>query len=154
MTFLAVNFNIVHTKVLLIEDVERNTINSIMVPEGKFTLSYIHSVQKTPVYEFFEIDEQNRLILVETSFSSLGVGLPYTEENGSFESRNGKFQLTGLSREFTTIPLRVSPIPKHSITVGNDTFSLLSFAAPDDLIKITANDKWMLVRRKNLHGKD
>ena len=150
-----INFTPVHTKVLLIENVEKNSVHCIIVPQGKFTLSYVHSVHKTPVYEFFEIDEQNQLVLVENSFSSLGVGMPYTEENGTFQSSNGEFKITGLNRKFDAIPIRVSPIPKHTITVGDKSFPLLSYAAPDELVKITAADRWMLVRRKQiLFGKD
>jgi len=148
-----VNFKFESTKVLLIASERENVKQTIIVPQRKFTLSYIHSVQKTPVYEVFEIAEDNRLILIETTFSSLGVGLPYTQENGYFRNEQGKFKLTGLNREFTSIPIRVSPIPKHTITVGEKTFPLLSFVAPDDLVKITAADRWMLVRRNNFTWK-
>jgi len=135
------------TKVLIIESQTEDVKHTILVPEKKFTLSFIHSVEKTPVYEVFEITKDNKLILVETTFSSLGVGLPYTEDNGEFKNEHGQFKLTGLNREFTSIEMRVSPIPKHSITVGEKTYSLLSFVASDDLVKITAADRWMLVRR-------
>jgi len=148
-----INFKFVNTKVLIIESEEKKVKQTIVVPQKKFTLSYIHSVQKTPVYEVFEIAEDNKLILIETTFSSLGVGLPYTQENGDFRNEQGKFKLTGLNREFTSIPIRVSPIPKHTITVGEKTYALLSFVAPDDLVKITAADRWMLVRRNNFTWK-
>ncbi|NLZ52645.1 MAG: DUF1850 domain-containing protein [Thermoanaerobacteraceae bacterium] len=144
-----VNFKLESTKVLIIESETENIEHTIKIPQKKFTLSYIHSVQKTPVHEVFKIDEDNRLILTETTFSSLGVGLPFTEENGDFRNEEGKFKLTGLNREFTSIAIRVSPIPKHTITVGEKTYFLLSFVAPDDLVKITAADRWMLVRRNN-----
>lgn len=143
------NFKLERTKVLIIESETKNVKHTILVPEKKFTLSFIHSVEKTPVYEVFQITEDNKLILVETTFSSLGVGLPYTEDNGEFKNEQGKFKLTGLNREFTSITMRVSPIPKHTITVGEKTYSLLSFVASDDLVKITAADRWMLVRRNN-----
>jgi len=142
------NFNLVYTKVLLIEDLEKDSVHTITVPQGKFTLSYIHSVHKTPVHDVFEIDEQNQMVLVESSFSSLGVGMPYTEENGTFHSSNGEFKITGLNRKFDAIPILVSPIPKHTIKVGDESFPLLSYAAPDDLVKIKAAERWMLIRRK------
>ncbi|HHX23787.1 MAG TPA: DUF1850 domain-containing protein [Thermoanaerobacterales bacterium] len=148
-----VNFKLEKTKVLIIESETENIKHTIKIPQKKFTLSYIHSVQKTPVYEVFEIDEDNKLILKETTFSSLGVGLPFTEENGVFRNEQGKFKLTGLNREFTSIAIRVSPIPKHTIIIGENTHPLLSIVAPDDLVKIAAADRWMLVRRNNFTWK-
>lgn len=148
------NFKLERTKVLIIESETENIKHMVKIPQKKFTLSYIHSVQKTPVYEVFVIAQDNKLILTETTFSSLGVGLPYTEENGEFKNEEGQFKLTGLSREFTSIAIRVSPIPKHTIIVGEQTYPLQSFASSDDLVRITAADRWTLVRRNNFNGRD
>jgi len=150
LLFFFVNYKFVNTKVLVIEAEGKNIRKTLAVPQKKFTLSYIHSVQKTPVYEVFEISEDNKLILRETTYSSLGVGLPYTEENGTFVNEDGKFRLTGIDREFSSISLRVSPIPEHTIIIGDSTYPLLSIVAPDDLVKITAADSWMLIKRSNL----
>lgn len=149
LLFFFVNYRLVNTKVLIIEAEGKNIKKIIAVPEKKFTISFIHSVQKTPVYEVFEICEDNRLILTETTYSSLGVGLPFTEEEGKFTNEQGKFKLTGMNREFTSIPILVSPIPKHTIIVGENTYPLLSIVDPDDLVKITAADRWILGRRNN-----
>ena len=149
LLFFFVNFTFINTKVLVIESEGKNIKQTLAVPQKKFTLSYIHSVQKTPVYEVFEITKDNKLILRETAYSSLGVGLPFIEGEGHFINEQGKFKLTGLDRDFTSIPIRVSPIPEHSIIIGEKTYPLLSLVAPDDLVKITAADRWMLVRRNN-----
>jgi len=45
-------------------------------PGEKFKLTYIHSVEKILVTGIFTIDEDNRIILLETYFPSPGTGLP------------------------------------------------------------------------------
>ena len=45
-------------------------------PGEKFRLTYIHSVEKILVSGIFTVDEDNRIILLETHFPSPGTGLP------------------------------------------------------------------------------
>jgi hypothetical protein len=89
--------------------------------DGLFELGYTHSVLLTPVDEFFTINENNDLILQKTIYESFGVGLPYEQmEDADFEIVDGKFILY-LNRQFNTLNMVISPIPKHSITVNGET---------------------------------
>ena len=45
-------------------------------PGEKFRLTYIHSVEKILVTGIFTVDEDDRIILLETYFPSPGTGLP------------------------------------------------------------------------------
>jgi len=133
----------VKEKALVIKDVDRNEETIIIVPDREFTLSFVHSVQHTPVYEIIYIDDNNKLILKETRYYSLGIGLPFYEEGGIFENNNGEF-IYKFSREFESINIGASPIPEHAIKIGNDIYPLLDFAEPEDLVEIKAIDKWTL----------
>ena len=119
---------------------EKTLITFLAAPDRRFSLNFIHSVQKTPVHEFFFISSDNKLVLDKTTYHSLGVGLPFSEENGNFLNKNGEFILN-MHREFESIPIRVSPIPKHSISVGGKDYPLLKFAEPEDLLTIRAKDR-------------
>lgn len=138
------SYRIVNQKVLIIENIDTDTKVTIPVPYRVFTLSFVHSVQKTPVYEYFRISDDNTLILERTKYYSLGVGLPYTEENGSFRNDDGAF-IVNLNREFDMLPIRVSPIPEHNITIGNKTYPLLDFAEPENLLNFKAIDRLMII---------
>lgn len=140
-------YSIKKQKILIIYDTENKKESIIDVSSNKFTLTFIHSVQQTPVYEFFKIREDNTLSLVKTEFSSFGIGLPYTDEGGKFKIKDDKFILE-FERNFDKIPIRISPIPQHSIIVNNKTYPLLKFADPENLIEIYAKDKWKLQKRK------
>ena len=56
-----------------------------------------------------------------------------------------------MHREFESIPIRVSPIPKHSITIGGKEYPLLDFADPEDLLTIRAKDRLTI---KNISRKE
>jgi hypothetical protein len=58
-----------------------------------------------------------RFILKEVRYSSLGVGMPFTDEGGIFTNENGQFVLR-FDRTLQAIPIRVSPIPDHAIQIG------------------------------------
>lgn len=103
------------------------------------TLEYTHSVQLTPVREIFRVQD-GQLVLVETVYESLGVGLPYGAE-GNFENREGKFFLRGLSRHFSRVSLWVSPIPAQRLKVKGREFPLLDLVGPDTLVEIRVSHR-------------
>lgn len=141
--FFFANYRIVEDKALVICDTEQNTKKIIPVPGRRFTVSYLHSVHKTPVYETFFIEEDNRLTLQDTRYTSLGVGMPYTDEGGAFINDDGEFVLH-FDRSYDVIPIRLSPIPEHALDVDGKTYQLMEFARPNDRIDIRATDKWSL----------
>ena len=78
--FMAVffsNYRIVNEKAVVLENTRQKTVTVIYVPNRRFVLSFIHSVQKTPVHEYFVISGDNKLVLDKTTYHSLGVGLPF-----------------------------------------------------------------------------
>lgn len=134
-------------QVLIIKDMNNAKETIIPVKEGKFTLKFIHSIHNTPVYEMYTINA-DQLVLKETRFYSLGVGMPYTQEEGIFKNVNGQFRITGLNRKFSTLHLQVSPIPKHAIIIDGHTYPLLTLAEPNGKITITATRKRLLSTNK------
>ncbi|MDW7660809.1 MAG: DUF1850 domain-containing protein [Bacillota bacterium] len=108
--------------VLVIEEQSSGLQHELYPLDDQFVLSYIHSVLLTPVDEHFIITEDNALILQKTVYESFGVGLPYEQINDAdFEIIDGKFILY-LERQFESLNMIISPIPKHSITVNGETF--------------------------------
>jgi len=107
--------------VLVVEELNTGAEEIFIPADGTFQLGYTHSVLLTPVDEYFEIDEQLDLKLQKTIYESFGVGLPYEQmEEASFEIVDGKFILT-LDRTFKELNMVISPIPKHTLTVNDET---------------------------------
>ncbi len=115
-----------HERMIVVVEDQKSGETKMLFPDtNHFELGYIHSVLLTPVDEFFEITDDNELILQKTIYESFGVGLPYEQLNDAdFEIVEGKFILK-IKREFDIINMIVSPIPKHTITINGETQYIL-----------------------------
>jgi hypothetical protein len=68
-------------------------------PGDKFTLKYKHSVELSPVWEIFIIDEKYQIVLIETDFLDHGAGLPYAAfDQEIFIDEGGKFKIKNMHR--------------------------------------------------------
>ncbi len=142
---LAISTNILtKEKILVIIDLDADNKTEFLLLDKKFTLGYIHSVLLTPAKEYFWVDKNNRLILQKTVYQSFGVGLPYSKEDGDFEIKDGNFILN-MERPFEVINMRISPIPKHWLSIGQDRYELINIVSEqDNSIKIYAEEKWII----------
>ena len=82
---------------------------------GEWSYHYKHSVQQTPVDEFFRVNGVNDMTMTHTTYESLGVGLPYDPAEGTFKSlkKDGKFDLE-MNRPYKSLMFRtaVQAMPK------------------------------------------
>lgn len=132
--------------IIIIEDRKSGEKHTLFPNDNHFELGYIHSVLLTPVDEYFEIEENNILLLQKTVYESFGVGLPYEQmSDAEFEIVDGKFILY-MNREFDQVNMIASPIPKHSITVNGekiyiaDLFSEASVDVTSEAFKMLIKD--------------
>lgn len=131
-------------KILVIKNVSSGTENTLRLPNDRFSIEYVHSVNKTRVVEEFRVDNDNRLALKAVRYSSLGVGMPYSPEEGTLAHENGEYILAGLNRVFQQIPLQVSPIPQYAVSVDGHSLHLSQTAGEGEIVCLTASDRWML----------
>lgn len=54
----------------------------------KFTIEWIHSVEKTPWRETYQITDEGDLMLIETAFQSFGAGVPH--QKGTMTVEDGE----------------------------------------------------------------
>jgi len=110
-----------------------NVVYSKLVRVGDtFTLTYIHSVTKQPVYEVFQVEGKQMLSLVEMRYDSFGANLPVgsehmSEESTSFTVRDGYYMVSYENRKFKQVPLMVGQVvADHTIVMNNgETFRML-----------------------------
>ena len=150
LSYLASYYSIRYEQVLKIKDFESRKTTILPLGSGGFTLKFQHSVHLTPVYEVYQIDSESNMVLTETKFFSLGVGMPFTPEEGVFSNKEGEFLITGLHRKYTNIPMRVSPIPDHTVIIDDKPYSLVSFGQPGGLIIITTRKRWVISKKELL----
>ena len=99
VAIIAVCFKSVHG--IVAESVKgKNIIFAHRVrPGDKFSTGYIHSVELSPVREYFQIDDRFRIVLYETTFCSSNVGLPYAAFGQEvFHTEADKFRISNMHR--------------------------------------------------------
>jgi len=117
--------------VLEIRDVRKGkTVFVQGVSSGEtFSLTFIHSVEKSPVTDYFRIDDAFRIVLYETAFRSLNTGLPATISEGQTLTRTAQgFRLSIIDRIFSDIQLWVDDSYAGALEIGGRVISLAALA--------------------------
>jgi hypothetical protein len=108
-----------------------------VAPGDTFTISFIHSVEKSEVTDYFRIDDDHRIILYQSEFSSLNTGLPAVVSEGEvFERTDRGFRLSNLNRVLPEIQLWVHEDYGGSLSVDGKVVSLPALAG-NGLLRIS-----------------
>ena len=87
------------------------------------TISFIHSVQKTPVIEELEY-QGGEFVLQRTRYKSQGVGLPFDEADGNFYRDGEWFIVDDMNRRFKSLELRTGKGTQLKITLNGREYRL------------------------------
>ena len=98
---------------------------------GEFYTRFTHSVNRTPVNEYYRISE-GKLVLVKTTFYSYGAGMPEVGEYGSGEPSiiNGMVQIDNINREFQSFTVFAGTYANHSLNTNNNEIFFSQFVEP------------------------
>ena len=108
-----------------------------VAPGDTFTLSFVHSVEKSEVTDYFRIDDDHRIILYQTEFGSLNTGLPAVVSGGEvFERTDRGFRLSNLNRVLPEIQLWVHEDYGGSFAMDGRVVSLPALVG-NGLLRIT-----------------
>jgi hypothetical protein len=121
-------------------------IASFPLKNGEFfSVRYIHSVQKTPVEEFFLVEKTGMIELRETLYEDFGAGLPFLVEEGKkFTSRDGKFRITGYRVPFKEIVFRVGRFADYHLLLRGREIPFTRFESPGKPLRFSAEKKSFL----------
>jgi len=86
-------------------------------------ISFLHSVQKTPVIEELEFDGE-KFILLRTKYQSQGVGLPFMESDGVFREEGEFFIMDDMNRAIKNLELRTGVGTELTVTLNGQEFKL------------------------------
>ena len=137
---LTAAFSLIPLHVLKIDAVkeERPVLVWAVRPGDEFSLGYIHSVELSPVWDYFRIDESYRIVLYETTFQSLNTGLPSTIAGDERLIREGDhFRISGMNRSLPFIELQVQERTDNTLIVGGVESFKLHTLIGDTLLKIS-----------------
>jgi hypothetical protein len=89
----------------------REIIASIKVKAGdKFTLRYVHSVDKTPIFEEFRLDPDKGLVLEKTWFTMFGAGLGQWPGHGHLSQNKEWITIADIEQPLGSFILRIGAL--------------------------------------------
>ena len=121
----AILLYILRPEYLLVSDMETGEVlYSTTVEEGeRFSVDYIHSVERSPVTEVFEVRNTD-IYTMESHTESFGAGMPY--EGEEVEMKDGKFVIKNINRRVHGGTLRVRPsaVFPHHVRIGGEEITI------------------------------
>ena len=123
---------------LRVESPERGKIllDLPVQPGDRFYIHYIHSSDKTPIQDIFEVGEKGEMILIEENYLWYGAGLECMNWEGASVTMENKKTRVHLKRHFPYLHLRVGRIANHSLHLNGKTIPLREIARGGELLKI------------------
>ncbi len=94
--------------------------------DEKFTITWVHSVEKEPWYEVYERKE-DQLILTETYFKTFGAGVP---SNGDVHQKNDGFVHMEVNRTMEALNLVVSENVQTTMITEDEDIELYKMVEP------------------------
>lgn len=111
----------------------------------EFSTSFIHSVQKTPVEEYFAVnDSRDGFVLLRTRYRSFGVGLPFLPTDGSFRRDGDSFVMDGMNRPLPEIQFRPGLATDLKISLPEEEILLADRVPVGSLVRVAIVRRWRL----------
>lgn len=113
---------------------------SSLADSDEFVISFIHSTNLTPVDDYFKIEKDYTITLMESHFESYSVGMPSELNEGEvLELKNGKIIIKNMNRNLPYIDLRIGQlVANHTLIINNKTIPFKIIASPGSMVKIKA----------------
>ena len=99
-------------------------------------IEFMHSVQKTPVQEYFIVRGENDLLLEKTIYQSMGVGLPFMASEGKLKTTGDGHFILEMHREYKTLKLRTGLEACPKIYFGGNVLPIYNLYEPGTLVEI------------------
>lgn len=138
---------------LTIIDVESGSIvfADRVFDNKEFYTSFIHSVNRMPVYEYYKIVDDH-FVVYKTSFYSYGAGMPDFEDYKQKPVlRDGMVHIDNLNIKMDSFSIFIGRVANHSLHIDNKIYKLSNFVEPGKTahFKIQKVSIYALLRRLN-----
>lgn len=114
---------------LVIRDAETGeTYISYPLERGEeFSITFIHSVNKTPVTDVYDVDERGIIMLRKTIYYGFGAGVPSDLDPKmelTYEEGTGAMVVSKIDMELPSFYLFVGTVSDHTLSIGGEEISL------------------------------
>jgi len=94
--------------------------SACLPPDGRFLLQYLHSVERTPVIETYQVAPTGEIFVVAMRFRSGGAGLP----SGGYVREGDWFVLRDINRRVGVLSLQLGRSASHVVLIGPRAYAL------------------------------
>ena len=137
--------------VLLVEGDGKVLFTTTATAGMQLSTRFIHSVQKTPVEEYFIVNEDcSGFVLNSTRYHSFGVGLPFLESDGAFRREGDSFIMDNLDRPIEILELRPGVGTELSLTVEGQRLPLYEMVPLGSLVRVSIVPRWVLYFKESV----
>ncbi len=91
-----------------------------------FSIEFIHSVNKSPVEDFYQIREDG-IYVIKTKYYGFGAGVQTELEDGQrleYEDNGSSMVITGIDRSMDDLQYIVGTVSDHVLRINNQEISL------------------------------
>ena len=127
---------------LTVTDVSRGRVvaEEHVEPGALLRMAYIHSTEGRPVRATLRVEGDRTLRLVETTFPSVGPGLPPLGADGTWAIEDGQIVNRAESAPLPELRLRTVPLTQHRLTLPSGrVLDLGALVAPGDAVRVAVH---------------
>lgn len=99
-----------------------------------FYTTFIHSVNRVPVYEYYKIVD-NKFVVYKTTFYSYGAGMPEYNPEHHVTIKDGMVSIDNLNTVLEDFAIFVGTVANHKIVFQDKEYSLSQFTNPGNDLK-------------------
>lgn len=92
----------------------------------EFSIQFIHSVNNSPVIDYYTIDDNNNIIITQTTYYDFGAGVQ-TELNNNEKIKygnNGEMTVTNINKIISPLVYIVGTVSHHTMNINNNSIIL------------------------------
>ena len=108
--------------------------------DEEFSITFIHSVNATPVTDYYSVDEEGTITLLRTEYYGFGAGVPFDLNPGeelSYSDKDGAMIISGINRVIPDYLIFVGTVSDHTLTIGEKEISLRDLCGRNTKLRIT-----------------
>lgn len=110
--------------------------------DDEWNIRFTHSVEKTPVEEFFTVNGAGDLVMTHTRFESFGWGFPYSPVDGKITpTGDGRFDLV-MNRPYKTVKMRPAVQAKPCIIHNGTVYDLCDLFGQGTMVEVKAEYRY------------
>ncbi len=112
---------------------------------GEFSVSFIHSVNQTPVTDVYEVRGRD-IFVVRTAYFSFGAGVQTELQDGQrlIIGEDGSMTVSGFEQKMDNLSYIVGTVSDHVMEIGGRTVSLRELCGKNTTVRFSVGRRFSL----------